>query len=148
MHESRKLRRLVRAIRDLEGATTSADLRGLGSNASFARVYLSLHPVEAQLISRCHELKLTARETEVMSEAFKGKTDKEISQALGNRPRTVSQQLLNIYHKLGVRTRGEAIRRLLDPPRHGCPGNGVDGAGAGQDKVAATITILLYSAAA
>jgi len=61
----------------------------------------------------CRNHRLTRREEEVISHAFSGKTDKEIARALGNSPRTVQQQLQNVYRKLGVRTRMEAVRRLL-----------------------------------
>jgi DNA-binding NarL/FixJ family response regulator len=48
-----------------------------------------------------------------MTHAFKGETDKEIAQALGNSQRTVHHQLQSVYRKLEVSNRGEAIHQLL-----------------------------------
>ncbi len=71
----------------------------------------------ATIRKECRHFRLTKREREVIHQAFSGKTDKEIAQALGNSPRTVQHQLESVYRKLGVRTRMEAVSRLLLSPR-------------------------------
>jgi DNA-binding NarL/FixJ family response regulator len=75
----------------------------------------------ATIQEECRNYRLTKRENEVINHAFSGKTDKEIAQALGNSPRTVQHQLESVYRKLGVRTRMEAIRRLLISRVPACP---------------------------
>ena len=52
---------------------------------------------------------LTAREGEVLSYLRLGYTNHQIGLALGTRERTVRNQLSNIYQKLGVATRAEAV---------------------------------------
>jgi predicted ATPase/DNA-binding CsgD family transcriptional regulator len=64
--------------------------------------------------------KLTLREREVLRELAEGRTNKEIAEVLGLRPKTVMHHCASIYRKLGVRTRAEATAvalrsGLLDP---------------------------------
>jgi predicted ATPase/DNA-binding CsgD family transcriptional regulator len=56
---------------------------------------------------------LTAREREVLREIAAGRTNKEIAQVLGLRPKTVMHHCESIYRKLGVRTRAEATARAM-----------------------------------
>jgi DNA-binding NarL/FixJ family response regulator len=53
---------------------------------------------------------LSNRESEVMRLVADGLTDAEIAVQLGIRPRTVSTHLTNVYNKLGVRSRTQAVR--------------------------------------
>lgn len=55
-----------------------------------------------------HETGLTSRELEVMVLVAQGKTNGKIAASLGVAESTVKSHLTKIYHKLGVRTRGEA----------------------------------------
>ena len=48
-------------------------------------------------------------ETEVLSWLAKGKTNRDIGDILGMRPRTVNEQLEHIFETLGVETRTEAV---------------------------------------
>jgi len=59
---------------------------------------------------------LTDRELDVLEQARTGKTNKEIGKALFISDRTVQGHLKNIYQKLGVTTRTEAVSVAL---RHG-----------------------------
>jgi DNA-binding NarL/FixJ family response regulator len=64
---------------------------------------------------------LTARECQVLSEAARGLTAREIADRLNVRERTVTTHLTNVYGKLGVNGRIAAInlavsRGLLDAP--------------------------------
>jgi DNA-binding NarL/FixJ family response regulator len=52
---------------------------------------------------------LSARESEVLAELIQGKDNQEIADRLGISERTVRFHLRNIYDKLGVRGRGEAM---------------------------------------
>jgi DNA-binding CsgD family transcriptional regulator len=52
--------------------------------------------------------RLTPREAEVLSWLASGKTDRDIAEILGMRPRTVNKHLEHIYVKLGVETRTAA----------------------------------------
>jgi DNA-binding response OmpR family regulator/DNA-binding CsgD family transcriptional regulator len=54
------------------------------------------------------ELKLTARELEVLAWLAKGKTNRDIAEILGMSHRTVNKHLEHIYVKLGVETRTAA----------------------------------------
>jgi DNA-binding CsgD family transcriptional regulator len=57
--------------------------------------------------------RLTARETEVLAWLLQGRSTKEIARALVLSPRTVERHLANLYLKLGVNSRGEAIALVL-----------------------------------
>lgn len=54
-------------------------------------------------------VELTAREMEVLQRLVEGKSNKEIAQVLGVSARTVNFHLDNIYSKLGVSSRTEAV---------------------------------------
>jgi DNA-binding NarL/FixJ family response regulator len=56
---------------------------------------------------------LTGREIEVLQHVAKGFTNKAIGQALGISDRTVQGHLANIYGKLGVGSRTEAVTEAL-----------------------------------
>ena len=58
-------------------------------------------------------LRLTVKETEILALISKGKTNREISEALSISSRTVKKHLEHIYRKLGVHTRGAAVARFL-----------------------------------
>ena len=58
-------------------------------------------------------LRLTVKETEILTLISKGKTNREISEALSISSRTVKKHLEHIYRKLGVHTRGAAVARFL-----------------------------------
>lgn len=57
---------------------------------------------------------LTVREAEVLRQLTTGLTNAEIARELGLSPRTIDAHLTTIYAKLGVTTRGAAIRFALD----------------------------------
>jgi len=100
-----------REFDDVEQALTRVYLEEVGR--VFGRLHLSSDSVELRLITQCQVKGLSKREVEVVTGAFRGKTDKEIAQQLGNSVRTVQQQLQTAYRKLGVRSRGEAVNVLL-----------------------------------
>jgi len=63
--------------------------------------------------SRREEENLTAREREVLNRLSKGDRTKEIAEALEISAQTVQTHLRNIYEKLHVRSRSEAVARFL-----------------------------------
>ena len=56
---------------------------------------------------------LTAREREVLEWLAAGKTNRDIAEILGARPRTIEKHLERIYQKLGVETRTAAVMRAF-----------------------------------
>jgi len=56
---------------------------------------------------------LTPREAEVLGLAAKGYRTKEIAEALSVGPQTVQTHFRNIYEKLHVRSRTEAVAKYL-----------------------------------
>ncbi len=58
--------------------------------------------------------RLTRRESEVLALLSKGCVDKEIAQALGISAWTVHGHIKNIFERLQVRTRTEAVVRYLE----------------------------------
>jgi len=61
-----------------------------------------------------HPAGLTAREVEVLRLVAEGLSNAQVAERLGLSPRTVNAHLTTIYGKLGVTTRGAAIRFALD----------------------------------
>ena len=61
------------------------------------------------------DLRLTAREREVLAWVARGKTNAEIADLLWLAPSTVAKHLENVYAKLGVKTRTAAVARFFGP---------------------------------
>jgi DNA-binding CsgD family transcriptional regulator len=59
------------------------------------------------------ELRLTARERQVLAWVARGKTNPEVAELLWVSPTTVRKHLENVYAKLGVHTRTAAVTRFL-----------------------------------
>jgi DNA-binding NarL/FixJ family response regulator len=59
------------------------------------------------------DIQLTAREEEVLSFVAQGYRSKEIADALGIGVRTIETHIRNIYEKLHVRSRAEAVARFF-----------------------------------
>jgi DNA-binding CsgD family transcriptional regulator len=68
----------------------------------------------ALVLEERHErIQLSARESEVLAWVARGKTNAEIARLLWLAPRTVGKHLENVYAKLGVSTRTEAVARFF-----------------------------------
>jgi DNA-binding CsgD family transcriptional regulator len=65
------------------------------------------------LEERLVEVRLTARERDVLSWVARGKTNAEIAELLWLAPSTVGKHLENVYAKLGVSTRTAAVAHFL-----------------------------------
>jgi DNA-binding NarL/FixJ family response regulator len=61
-----------------------------------------------------YEVNLTKRESEALRLVMEGLTDREVGLALGLSERTVRYHLGNVYSKLGVSARAEAVAKALE----------------------------------
>lgn len=120
---------LIRAFADL-GADVCQVMHMLAERASrygLQNAYLSVvldafgnvPPSDAAHVARPN-LTLTQRETDVLELLSKRRTDKEIADVLVISRLTVSRHTANIYRKLGVASRREAVKKaqtlgILDP---------------------------------
>jgi DNA-binding CsgD family transcriptional regulator len=78
-----------------------------GSRLLLSRTRTGLDPAVLK------RLGLTDREAEVLAWLARGKTNEEIAEILGTRPRTVGKHLERVFAKLGVETRTAAVMRAL-----------------------------------
>jgi DNA-binding NarL/FixJ family response regulator len=99
-----ELSELLEAVYEVAGGQKAFDKRALERAARHSRDMPTL--VEG----------LTDREIEVLKQATYGLTNKQIGKALFISDRTVQGHLQNIYQKLGVTTRTEAVSSAL---KHG-----------------------------
>lgn len=96
-----ELAELFAALQEVAGGRRAFDA------ATLTRVEQHLLDMTAQIE------RLTERELEVLTHAAAGKTNKEIGTMLFISDRTVQGHLKNIYEKLGVATRTEAVTVAL-----------------------------------
>ena len=73
-----------------------------------------LAPPVSPLATRNDQVRLTAREVEVLHYVTQGLTDTQIAEKLVISPRTVSTHLTSIYNKLGVSSRSAATRFAME----------------------------------
>ena len=59
------------------------------------------------------QFRLTAREAEVLYWVAQGKTNRDIGDILGTRPKTITKHLEHVFEKLGVETRTAAAAKVL-----------------------------------
>jgi LuxR family maltose regulon positive regulatory protein len=100
----------------------------LGGDEGFVQLYLDegaaitpllghcKHPRAQQLLQKSHsgvqqQVLVSLRELDVLRQVCDGLSDKEISRRLAITPGTVKTHLRNIYRKLGVKRRTQAISR-------------------------------------
>ena len=92
------------------------------------RLHCSLHPASAEdewllvltesnngaaIEALSLQFRLTAREAEVLYWVAHGKTNRDIGDILGTRPKTITKHLEHVFEKLGVETRTAAAARVL-----------------------------------
>ena len=92
------------------------------------RLHCSLHPASADdewllVLTQSNngaavealslQFRLTAREAEVLYWVAHGKTNRDIGDILGTRPKTITKHLEHVFEKLGVETRTAAAARVL-----------------------------------
>jgi DNA-binding response OmpR family regulator/DNA-binding CsgD family transcriptional regulator len=105
-----------------EGADTWSCVTGT------TRLHVSLHPASAEdewllvltesnngaaIEALSLQFRLTAREAEVLYWVAHGKTNRDIGDILGTRPKTITKHLEHVFEKLGVETRTAAAARVL-----------------------------------
>jgi DNA-binding CsgD family transcriptional regulator len=64
---------------------------------------------------------LTPQELQIALQVAEGKTNKDVAAALFLSPKTIEFHLKRVYRKLGVRSRGELIRRFAASARDKVP---------------------------
>ena len=112
---TRRLGQRVEARALLRGA--EADFAHLGATPWLVRSQDELRSSGATLRSAAEpEAALTAAEARVARAAASGMSNKEIAAVLFLSPKTVEFHLGRIFRKLGVRTRTELVRLVLDGP--------------------------------
>ena len=102
-----RIREVVAAIHALHDGETVLD-------ASLAsKVFKRLAPTTGKADTKVVSRKLRQRELEVLRLAARGMSNKEIAEALVISVRTVQTHLVNIFHKLDVGSRTEAVLSAL-----------------------------------
>ena len=91
------------------------DLLAGGSPMSSAIARKVVQHFHKEPASRNKDLNLTPRETQILEQLAKGSLYKEIAWDLGIGFETVRSHIDNIYNKLHVRTRTEAVVKFLGP---------------------------------
>lgn len=71
-------------------------------------IYNNIPPKETSSTSN---IKLTAKQRDILAGVAEGKTNRELADALGISPNTVDGQLRRIFHKMGVKSREEAVAK-------------------------------------
>jgi DNA-binding NarL/FixJ family response regulator len=92
-------------------AITDAHAGGSPMSSQIARLVVKTFQVRGKLKQELEAL--TVREEEILNHVAKGFQSKEIADTLGISPRTVGTHLRNIYEKLQVRTRAQAVAKYL-----------------------------------
>ena len=94
---------------ELRAALDALDAMGLAESVRphLASLYRLAAPADATLDA------LTRREREVLEWVAAGKTNRDIAQIIGARPRTIEKHLERVYEKLGVEGRTAAAMRLV-----------------------------------
>jgi len=67
---------------------------------------------------------LTSREQQVLEQLTKGRGNKEIARTLDLSPDTVKTHLSNLYRKMGVKNRTQAVAKLAGLPQETLPDKG------------------------
>ena len=126
LHAPASLCDWVRARVTREGAGDAADTWTCVTGTT--RLHCSLHPASAEdewllvltessngaaIEALSLQFRLTAREAEVLYWVAQGKTNRDIGDILGTRPKTITKHLEHVFDKLGVETRTAAAARVL-----------------------------------
>ncbi|WP_163536206.1 response regulator transcription factor [Gracilibacillus sp. YIM 98692] len=68
-----------------------------------------VHESEKKDLEEASEVSINSKEQEILMEVAKGKSNKEIAQTFFKSPRTIEYHLTEIFKKLRVKTRAEAV---------------------------------------
>lgn len=102
-----QVRELVAAIRSLHAGETVLDPQAA------RKVFSRLTRASGAVVSEAAPAELHPRELEVLRLAAKGKSNKEIAEELSISVRTVQSHLTNIFNKLDISSRTEAVLHAL-----------------------------------
>lgn len=131
LDEGHRLIGILDRVRDKARRKADGDIGQLGFNATAQKLLtLSRHPehgVPSREQNRSHVAELTARETEVLKLVDQGRSNKEIARVLSISLDTVKWYLKNIFVKLGVSTRTQAISEARRLDLFGRTGSGTHG---------------------
>jgi DNA-binding NarL/FixJ family response regulator len=86
---------------------------GAPMSPRIARRLLDNFRRQESLVPESTDTRLTAREREVIEHFSRGATYRQVADALGMSPNTVRQHVRNIYEKLHVSSKTEAVMRAL-----------------------------------
>jgi len=118
----------LRVTREGAGAQAEDVARTWTCVTGMHRLHCSLHPASAEdewllvltesnngaaIEALSLQFRLTAREAEVLYWVAQGKTNRDIGDILGTRPKTITKHLEHVFEKLGVETRTAAASRVL-----------------------------------
>ncbi len=116
------------AVAAPDGLTLPADAGTWSCVTGTRRLHCSLHPASAEdewllvltessnsaaIEALSLQFRLTAREAEVLYWVALGKTNRDVADILGTRPKTITKHLERVFEKLGVETRTAAVGRVL-----------------------------------
>jgi DNA-binding CsgD family transcriptional regulator len=119
--KGKRWRQLAARVGDLELRSVGAGLhviavsRRLAAPAKHGSALGKL--VHERVATLSQEYRLSAREREVLAHLVRGDTVEDIGTALGITPRTAKFHQANVLAKLGIASRVELIRLLVDPDR-------------------------------
>jgi len=128
LHAPASLCDWVRARVTCEGAAAGDAPQTWTCVTGTHRLHCSLHPASAEdewllvltessngaaIEALSLQFRLTAREAEVLYWVAQGKTNRDIGDILGTRPKTITKHLEHVFEKLGVETRTAAASRVL-----------------------------------
>jgi DNA-binding NarL/FixJ family response regulator len=108
---------LLDAERDLSAALAAARASVAHCEAALTRLAAELGQdmpsfLPAGAATRADHL--SARETQILQFMVRGRSNREVAEALYLSPRTVERHIANIYCKLRVHNRAEAVRYALE----------------------------------
>ena len=107
-------RRVPTALFDpIHGAASQKNFSAQEAHRHVRNYFQSFFSNMAAGENRCAIFHLSAREQEILNYVSKGHLDKEIAAALGLSVFTIHNHLKNIYEKLGVHNRTEAVSQYL-----------------------------------
>lgn len=106
---------------DVLSATPSAEERMLAAEPGAVRIAagrLGGAVLRVELLPSAEPDELTARQREVAERLLQGMRNQDIADAMGISLHTVRRHLEQIFRRLGVNNRRDAVRMLKRPPRH------------------------------
>ncbi|UOQ49125.1 response regulator transcription factor [Gracilibacillus caseinilyticus] len=73
------------------------------------KVEIRVHEKQKNSVEQTNEVSISSKEQDILTEVAKGKSNKEIAECFFKSPRTIEYHLTEIFKKLRVKTRAEAV---------------------------------------